>query len=124
MADYQCGSCSYGSDDLDELQQHSRETGHVGTRKNDAEQAEGKFGKARAAAKAGAKVLAVAAVVGFSAWKYKALQSMAAGLVVQLAESATENAALKSENEHLKSENDYLRSATGAGKTLNGFRGL
>ncbi|CAM5300432.1 hypothetical protein [Streptomyces fumanus] len=49
---------------------------------------------------------------------------MAAGLVVQLAESATENATLKSENEHLKSENNYLRSATGAGKTLNSYRDL
>ncbi|MET8565231.1 hypothetical protein ABZV75_33495 [Streptomyces flaveolus] len=124
MANYRCGSCSYGSDDLDELQQHSHETGHVGIRKDDAEPAEGKFGKARAAAKVGAKVLAVAAVVGFSAWKYKTLQSMTAGLVVQLAESATENAALKSENEHLKSENDYLKSATGAGRTLYGYRGL
>ncbi len=42
---------------------------------------------------------------------------MTAGLVVQLAESARENAALKSEN-------GYLKSATGAGKTLYGYRGL
>ncbi|MFF4387181.1 hypothetical protein ACFY0G_10440 [Streptomyces sp. NPDC001552] len=117
MADYQCGACSYGSDDLDELQQHSHQTGHTGIRKNDAEPAEGKFGKARAAAKVGVKILTVAAVVGFSAWKYKSLESMAAGLVVQLAESATEN-------EHLKSENSYLKSATGAGKTLNSYRDL
>ncbi|GHE99379.1 hypothetical protein [Streptomyces fumanus] len=67
MTDYQCGSCSYGSDDLDELQGHSHRTGHVGIHKNDAEPAEGKFGKARAAAKVGAKALAVAAVVGLSA---------------------------------------------------------
>ncbi|GGT53251.1 hypothetical protein ABT368_26370 [Streptomyces althioticus] len=124
MTDYQCGSCSYGSDDLDELQQHSHETSHhVGARENGAEPVEGKFAKAKAAAKVGATVLALA-VAGFSAWKYKSLQSMAAELVVQLAESAAENATLKSENEHLKSENDYLKSATGAGKTLNSYRDL
>lgn len=123
MADYQCESCSYGSNDLDELQQHSRETGHAGVRKNDAEPVEGKFAKAKAAAMVGATALALA-VAGFSVWKYKSLRSMADGLVVQLAESAAENAALQSENEHLKSENDYLKSASGAGKTLYSYRDL
>ena len=123
MTDYPCESCSHGSDDLDELQQHSHETGRASVRKDDAEPVEGKFVRAKAAAKVGATALALA-VAGFSAWKCKSLRSMAAGLVVQLAESAAENATLKSENEHLQSENDYLKSASGAGKTLNSYRDL
>ncbi|MFE5298097.1 hypothetical protein [Streptomyces sp. NPDC056632] len=71
--------------------------------------------------KAGASVLA-ATTIGVLAWKkYKGLQtknegllSMAAGLVVQLAESTAEN-------ESLKAENDYLKSATGASKTLKSY---
>ncbi|BBC30620.1 hypothetical protein SGFS_019140 [Streptomyces graminofaciens] len=64
----------------------------------------------------GAGVLATTATaaLGVLAWKYKGLQSMAAGLVVQLAESTAEN-------ESLKSENDYLKSATGASKTLKSY---
>lgn len=120
MIHYQCGSCSYQSDDLGEAQQHSHETGHVCIGKDGAGPAGGKFGKARVVIMAGASVLATT-TIGALAWKYKKLQedhdgllSMAAGLVVQLAESAAEN-------ERLKSENDYLKSATGASKTLKSY---
>ncbi|WP_406133190.1 hypothetical protein [Streptomyces zaomyceticus] len=120
MTHYQCGSCSYQSDHLGEAQQHSHQTGHVCIGKDGAGPAGGKFGKARGVVKAGAGVLA-ATTIGVLAWKYKELQtkhegllSMAAGLVVQLAESTAEN-------ESLKSENDYLKSATGASKTLKSY---
>ncbi|TYC70671.1 hypothetical protein [Streptomyces sp. CB01881] len=35
MADYQCRSCSYESNDLGELRQHSHRTGHVGIPETD-----------------------------------------------------------------------------------------
>ncbi|MEU9164300.1 hypothetical protein AB0D29_29025 [Streptomyces sp. NPDC048424] len=101
MTDYRCGSCSYGSDDLDDLRQHWIQSGHDSTGPTG-----GKPGKGRAVAGLGAGLLIVA--TGVLGWKYKALQSLAAGLVVQVAELATEN--------------DYLKSASGAGKTLNGYR--
>ncbi len=44
----------------------------------------------------------------YKALQYKALQSLAAGLAVQVAELATEN--------------EYLKSASGAGKTLYSYR--
>ncbi|MFJ7593346.1 hypothetical protein ACIQZO_39440 [Streptomyces sp. NPDC097617] len=120
MTHYQCGSCSYQSDHLGEAQQHSHQTGHVCIGKDGAGSAGGKFGKARVVVKSGASVLA-ATTIGVLAWKCKGLQekhegvlSMAAGLVVQLAESTAEN-------ESLKSENDYLKSATGASKTLKSY---
>ncbi|WP_042435668.1 hypothetical protein [Streptacidiphilus anmyonensis] len=120
MIHYQCGSCSYQSDHLGEAQRHSHQTGHVCIGKDDAGPAGGKFGKARVVVKAGASVLA-ATTIGVFAWKYKGLQkehegllSMAAGLVVQLADSTAEN-------QSLKSENDYLKSATGASKTLKSY---
>ncbi|MGW0876879.1 hypothetical protein ACWD3Z_41395 [Streptomyces sp. NPDC002740] len=120
MTRYRCGSCSYQSDHLDEAQQHSNQMGHVCIGKDGAEPAGGKVGKARVVVKAGASALA-ATTIGVLAWKYKKLQgehegllSMAAGLVVQLAESTAEN-------ESLKSENDYLKSATGASKTLKSY---
>lgn len=127
MIHYRCGSCSYQSDQLDEAQQHSSQTGHVCVGTEDARPAEGKLGKAKVLLMGGAG--AVAAVgAGVFAWKYKALQteneelktenegllSMAAGLVVQLAESTAEN-------ESLKYENAYLKSATGAAKTLKSY---
>jgi hypothetical protein len=126
MIHYRCGSCSYQSDQLDEAQQHSGQTGHVCVGTEDARPAEGKLGKAKVLLMAGAG--AVAAVgAGVFAWKCKALQaeneelqtenegllSMAAGLVVQLAESTAEN-------ESLRAENEYLKSPSGAGKTLKG----
>ncbi|WP_329115956.1 hypothetical protein [Streptomyces sp. NBC_01353] len=106
MTDYQCGSCSYGSDDLDDLRQHSIQTGHVS-----AGPTEGKSGKGRVVAGIGIGLLTLA--TGAVAWnyktlQYKALQSLAAGLVAQVAELATEN--------------EYLKSASGAGKTLYGYR--
>ncbi|MFI1649773.1 hypothetical protein ACH4XT_22905 [Streptomyces avidinii] len=127
MTDYQCGSCSYGSNDLDELRQHSHQTGHVGMREKDgvleedgieppevaeaveeAEATESKSGKGRVAAEVGFGLLA-AATIGVLAWQNKGLKSMAGGLLVQLAESVAEN--------------EYLKSASGAGTTLNRFRG-
>lgn len=115
MTHYQCGSCSFQSDHLCEAQQHSQQTGHVCIGKEDAGLAGGKFGKAGVVVTVGAGVLAATATaLGVLAWKYKGLQSMAAGLVVQLAESTAEN-------ESLKSENDYLKSATGASKTLKSY---
>ncbi|MFJ9448091.1 hypothetical protein ACIRRH_40680 [Kitasatospora sp. NPDC101235] len=114
MTDYQCGSCSYGSDDLDGLRQHSHRTGHVGSREKDgietsevaeaveeAETTEGRFGKGRAAAEVGLGLLAAAAI-GALAVKNGALQ-------VRLAKLVAENA--------------YLKSASGAGATLSSFRG-
>ncbi|MGW2786631.1 hypothetical protein ACWC3X_36340 [Streptomyces populi] len=127
MTRYQCGSCSYQSDHLGEAQQHSHQTGHVCIGKDGTEPAGVKFGKARGMVKVGASVLA-ATTIGVLAWKYKGLQeeyeglqeeheelqtkhegllSVAAGLVVQLAESTAEN--------------DYLKSATGASKTLKSY---
>ncbi|MFJ6478954.1 MULTISPECIES: hypothetical protein [unclassified Streptomyces] len=121
MTQYQCGSCSYQSDHLGEAQQHSDQTGHVCVGKDGAAPAAGgRFGKAGVVVKAGASVLA-ATTFGVLAWKYKRLHeeheelqvehqgllSMAAGLVVQLAESTAEN--------------DYLKSATGASKTLKSY---
>lgn len=116
MTHYQCGSCSFQSDHLGEAQQHSQETGHVCIGKNGAGPAGGKSSKAGVAVTVGASVLAATATtaLGVLAWKYKGLQSMAAGLVVQLAESTAEN-------ESLKSENNYLKSATGASKTLKSY---
>ncbi|QLJ01242.1 hypothetical protein HZZ00_09575 [Streptomyces sp. NEAU-sy36] len=120
MTRYRCGSCSYRSHHLGDAQQHSQQTGHVCTGKDDAGPAGGRFGKAGVVVKAGAGVLA-ATTIGALAWKCKGLQeerdgllSMAAGLVVQLAEATAEN-------ESLKSENDYLKSATGAAKTLKSY---
>ncbi|MFE7354557.1 hypothetical protein ACFU8Q_15445 [Streptomyces sp. NPDC057543] len=106
MTDYQCGSCSYGSDDLDDLRQHSIQTGHVSTGPTEV-----KSGKGRVVAGIGVGLLTVA--TGVFAWnyktlQYKALQSLAAGLVVQVAE--------------LAAENEYLKSASGAGKTLYSYR--
>lgn len=120
MTHYQCGSCSYKNDHLGEAQQHSHQTGHVCIGKDGAEPTGRKFGKARVVVSAGASVLA-ATTIGVLAWKYRGLQeeheelqtkhegllSMAAGLVVQLAESTAEN--------------DYLKSATGASKTLKSY---
>lgn len=116
MNHYQCGSCSFQSDHLGEAQQHSQQTGHVCIGKDGAGPAGGKSGKAGVVVTVGASVLAATATaaLGVLAWKYKGLQSMAAGLVVQLAESTAEN-------ESLKSENDYLKSATGASKTLKSY---
>ncbi|MFJ3836551.1 hypothetical protein ACIPY6_13685 [Streptomyces sp. NPDC090054] len=125
MTHYQCGSCSYQSDHLGEAQKHSHQTGHVVIGKDDAAPAEGKFDKARVMVTAGAGVLAATTIGLLAAWKYKKLQeeyetkhegllSMAAGLVVQLAESTAEN-------DSLKSENNYLKSATGASKTLKSY---
>ncbi|MGW1037348.1 hypothetical protein ACWD4Z_34790 [Streptomyces antibioticus] len=127
MTDYQCGSCSYGSNDRDQLQQHSHQTGHVGIREKngileedgietaevadaveEAEPIEGKSGKGRVAAEVCLGFLAAAAI-GVLTWKNKELKSMAGGLLVELAESVAEN--------------EYLKSASGAGTTLNGFRG-
>ncbi|MEH0405974.1 hypothetical protein ACFY7V_34530 [[Kitasatospora] papulosa] len=127
MTHYQCGSCSYQSVHLGEAQQHSHQTGHVCIGKDGAGPAGGKFGKAKVVVSASASVLA-ATTIGVLAWKYRGLQeeqeelqtkhegllSMAAGLVVQFAESTAEN-------ESLKSENDYLKSATGASKTLKSY---
>ncbi|MFE6056454.1 hypothetical protein ACFQ6N_37395 [Kitasatospora sp. NPDC056446] len=114
MTDYQCGSCSYGSNDPGELRQHSRRTGHVGIRKEDgvetpgageaAEEAaptEGRSGRGRVAARAGFVLLA-AVSIGALAWRNKEL-------LAELTESAAEN--------------EYLKSASGAGTTLNGYRG-
>ncbi|MFJ8646487.1 hypothetical protein ACIRNI_10235 [Streptomyces sp. NPDC093546] len=103
MTDYRCGSCSYESDDLDDLRQHSVQTGHVSTGPT-----EGKSGKGWVVAGIGVGLLTVA-TTGVLGWKYKSLLSVAAGLVVQVAELATEN--------------EYLKSASGAGKTLNSYRG-
>ncbi|GHI04505.1 hypothetical protein AQI88_37100 [Streptomyces cellostaticus] len=108
MTDYRCGSCSYGSEDLDDLRQHSIQTGH-----DPAGPTEGKSGKGRVAAGIGVGVGLLTFATGVFAWnyktvQYKALQSLAAGLVVQVAE--------------LAAENEYLKSASGAGKTLNSFR--
>lgn len=101
MTDYRCGSCSYGSDDLDDLRRHSIQTGHVSTGP-----AEGKPGAGTVVTGLGVGLLAIA--TGVFGWKYKALRSLAAGLVIQVAELATEN--------------EYLKSASGAGKTLNSYR--
>ncbi|MFI5761414.1 hypothetical protein ACIA8F_10755 [Streptomyces sp. NPDC051563] len=96
MTLYQCGSCSFRSEELGEAQEHSRRTGHVTVGKDIGEDAagtaDGKFGRARAVAKAGAGVLAATAA-GVLAWKFKELQG----------------------------ENDYLKSATGAAKTLKSY---
>ncbi|MFF7413816.1 hypothetical protein [Streptomyces lydicus] len=106
MTDYQCGSCCYGSDDLDDLRQHSVQTGHVS-----AGPTEGKSGKGGIVVGIGVGLLTVATGIfarNYKTRQYKALQSLAAGLVVQVAELATEN--------------EYLKSASGAGKTLYSFR--
>ncbi|MFB7619920.1 hypothetical protein [Kitasatospora sp. NPDC056181] len=121
MTDYQCGSCSYESNDLGELRQHLHRTGHVGIREADGIETpevaeavegvgptEGKSGRGRVAVELGLGILAAAAV-GALAWKNKELRSMAGGLLVELAESV--------------SENEYLKSASGAGTTLNSYRG-
>ncbi|MFI9291757.1 hypothetical protein [Streptomyces gardneri] len=91
--------------DLDELRQHSHQTGHVGFCENDdinapgatevvegAEPTGGKSGKGRIAA-AAAVGLGVATALG--------------GLLAEVAE--------------LVSENDYLKSASGAGTTLRSY---
>ncbi|WP_440556958.1 hypothetical protein ACSP97_08420 [Streptomyces sp. SCPE 10] len=121
MTRYQCGSCSYRSDRLGEAQQHSHRTGHVCVGKDDARPAGGRFGKAKVVAGVGVLAAATLGAVGTLAWKCKELKeeqegvlSMAAGLLVQLAESAAAN-------ESLKAENDYLKSATGAAKTLKSY---
>ncbi|MEU0649332.1 hypothetical protein [Streptomyces umbrinus] len=121
MTDYQCGSCSYGSNDLDEFRQHSHQTGHAGIREKgdieppgvaeaveEVESTEGKSGRGRAAAEVALGALAIAAI-GTLALKNKGLKSMAGALLVQLAESTAENG--------------YLKSASGAGTTLYGYRG-
>jgi hypothetical protein len=94
--------CSYESDELDDLRQHSIQTGHVLTGP-----IEGVLSKDRVLVGLGVGLLTVAAA-GVFGWKYRALQSLAAGLVVEVAELATEN--------------EYLKSASGAGKTLNSYR--
>ncbi|MET9174894.1 hypothetical protein ABZX64_28225 [Streptomyces misionensis] len=121
MTRYQCGSCSYRSDRLGEAQQHSHQTGHVCVGKDDARPTGGRFGKAKVVAGVGVLAAATLGAVGTLAWKCKELKeeqegvlSMAAGLLVQLAESTAAN-------ESLKSENDYLKSATGAAKTLKSY---
>lgn len=95
MVHYQCASCPYGSDDLDDLQRHSDKTGHVGICKNDAGSTGNKLGTLRVVA----EVLGVAAL-GASVWIIKELRD-------RLGES--------------EEENDYLKSASGAGKTLKSY---
>ncbi|MFF7369088.1 hypothetical protein [Streptomyces tricolor] len=102
MTDDRCVPCAHGSDELEDLQEHSVQTGHAPTGPT-----EGTSGKAKVLVGLGGGFLTIA--TGVLAWRYKALHSLAAGLVVQVAE--------------LAAENDYLKSASGAGKTLNGFRG-
>ncbi|MFB9593705.1 hypothetical protein [Streptomyces racemochromogenes] len=120
MTHYECGSCSFRSEQLDEAQHHSQQSGHICVGKENAAPLLGKFRRAGVVAMAGAGVLA-AGTIGALAWKCKELQeekeelqtknegvlSMAAGLAVQLAESLAEN--------------DYLKSATGAAKTLKSY---
>ncbi|MET9901214.1 hypothetical protein [Streptomyces sp. NPDC006446] len=92
MTGYQCESCSYESDDLDELQRHSQETGHAGIYKDETAAAGGKLAKARVVA----EVLTVAAL-GVAVWTCKHLHS-------KLVEA--------------EAENDYLKSPSGAGANL------
>ncbi|MFE7581513.1 hypothetical protein ACFU5Y_08105 [Streptomyces gardneri] len=140
MTGHQCGSCSYGSNDLDELRQHKHQTGHVGFCENDgvntpgaaevvedAEPSGGKSGKGRIAA-AAAVGLGVATVLGTLAWKYMKLKAENDELAAENGELKAENGELKSlaggllaEVAELVTENDYLKSASGAGTTLRGY---
>lgn len=89
---YRCGSCSYGSDDLEQSQKHLDQTGHVDIHKNDAGPAGSKFGKARVVAEVlGVTALAVSVLVIKNLWG-------------RLAEA--------------EAEIDYLKSPSGAGKNL------
>ncbi|MBW8800847.1 MAG: hypothetical protein JF597_47025 [Streptomyces sp.] len=135
MTSYQCGSCSYESDDLDEAQEHSFQTGHVCIGKDGAGSAGGRFGKARGAAGVGISVLAASAL-GVFAWKYKALAAEKDDLAAENSELKSTVDRLAAENSKLTSmagqlvvqlaelitENDYLKSRTGAGKNLRRFR--
>ncbi|MEV7444371.1 hypothetical protein AB0O22_25105 [Streptomyces sp. NPDC091204] len=134
MTDYPCGSCSYGSNDLDELRRHSQETGHVGIRDKDglldeARPSARKSGKGRVVAEVALGVLAATAV-GVLAWKNQKLAAENDGLKDENDELRDENAGVRSmaggllaELAALVAENEFLKSASGAGTTLNGFRG-
>jgi hypothetical protein len=147
VTDYQCESCSHGSNDLDELRRHSQ-TSHVGLREKDDTLEEGgietpevaeaaevaeptgdKFGKVKVAAKVGLSSLAAAAI-GVLAWKYKELAAENQELRSRADGLAAENEELKSlaggllvKLAELVTENEYLKSASGAGTTLNSHRG-
>jgi len=110
---YQCGSCSYESDDFDELRQHAQDnTGHQGVgdeggieatevaaAAEGAEPTRGKSSKRTVAARLALGLLV--ATVGALLW---------------------EREESKSEIEGLKSENEYLKSASGTGERLRSFR--
>ncbi|MGV9269514.1 hypothetical protein ACWDRR_33175 [Kitasatospora sp. NPDC003701] len=128
MTDYQCGSCSYESNDLDELRLHRRETGHSVTHGAEAtgaaEHVELSAGSAldgRTAAEIVLGVLSAGVIVAL-ALQTRGAKAAAAGLMVQLARGAKEKAHLAKEVARLAAENAYLKSASGAGKTLVRYR--
>lgn len=126
MADFQCGSCSYTSDDRDEAREHSREAGHLVILGNDgvetveAAEAVAAGGKSDRARLAGEWFLVLGAVALGAAL---AATGKSSGL-------ARENQALKSMGVALRAKVTnqetiitYLKSASGAGTVLAGYRG-
>ncbi|MFE9927957.1 hypothetical protein [Streptomyces sp. NPDC005533] len=127
MTDYQCGSCSYGSNDLDELRQHAQRTGHVGIRDKDgpleeAGPSERKGGKGRVLAEVAIGALAATAV-GVLAWKNHKLTAENDELTAENVEVKSMAGGLLAELAALVTENEFLKSASGAGTTLNSYRG-
>ncbi|MFE1906709.1 hypothetical protein ACFW96_24015 [Streptomyces gardneri] len=140
MTGHQCGSCSRGSNDLDELRRHSHQTGHVGFRENDgvntsgaaevvedAESSGSKSGKGRIVV-AAAVGLGVATALGVLAWKCMKLKAENDELAAENGELKNENGELNSlaggllaEVAELLTENEYLKSASGAGTTLRSY---
>ncbi|MEV7218173.1 hypothetical protein AB0O31_34390 [Kitasatospora cineracea] len=125
MTETECGACSYRGSDLDDLRLHWEEAGHGPLCEKKPRQFRS-FGR-------GAKVVALTG-----------LGLAAAGAGVFAVKKAGENAELVKENARLAGENaelnawagslvaqlagalarvGYLESSTGAGKTLNGYRG-
>ncbi|MFE5847848.1 hypothetical protein ACFQ7N_40125 [Streptomyces niveus] len=134
MTNYQCGSCSFGSNDLGALQQHTHQTDHVGIHEKDgietpevaeaveeAEPTGGRSGKGRIAAAVALGLLAAAA--GVLTWENKRLTAENDELAAENGELKSMAGGLLSELAELVAENEYLKSASGAGTTLNSHRG-
>ncbi|MGV9267465.1 hypothetical protein ACWDRR_22695 [Kitasatospora sp. NPDC003701] len=126
MTNYQCGSCPFTSTDPDEVRLHGREVGHpvvdgaeaAAEGARDVKVSAGPALDARTVGEAVVGVLGLGVIVAL-AWQNKGAR---AALVKQLAVAAKKEASLVAEVARLGKEVVYLKSASGAGKTLGGFR--
>jgi hypothetical protein len=133
VTDYQCGSCSYGSNDLDELRQHSRQTGHAGgietpeavAAVNQADAArQGKSNKGRLVAEVAVSLVAVTATGAYvlKSRDLKAMKSLFSGQGVEIERLKAIAGGLAADLAKKVAEIDFLKSPSGAGQNLVSLR--